>query len=115
MDKDNKICVRCKLLKLNEEFPKNRGKLSSWCKKCFYAYRKEKGYGKHYRNLPEYKEKAAIRAREYRKTHKNKEYEKNYREKYIATFKGTVTEILQSARCRAKEKKLLFNLDRRVS
>lgn len=108
-----KLCVRCKTLKLIEDFTKKKnGKLSSWCKKCYNLYYKEKGYGEIYRKKPEYKSKSAIRMREYRKTRCNQEYEKNYRQIYHGSFNGTVTKLLCSARDRAKKDKLPIDIDR---
>lgn len=101
---DAKICARCKDLKQPDELIKS----GSWCRVCYRAYRKEKGYDK-YANRPEYH---AARQREFRKTEKSKADNRAYRKEYHSTFSGMVTNLLTAAKNRAKTNGLECDLDR---
>ena len=105
---ENKTCSQCKQSKQLDEFTQSKGKAGSWCKKCHNLYVKKKGYSKYSRRS----EYFTNYQRELRKTVGNKQYEKEFRSAYHASFSGTVGRLLSSARDRSKKNGLEIDIDR---
>ena len=107
-----KICSKCKIEKPFDEFTKDAKKKDSvgcWCKICYNQYRRDNGYND-YSNRPEY---TINYQRKLRRTEKSKENNKSYKKYYSRTFSGTITSLLNGAKCRAKNNDLVIDLDRK--
>lgn len=101
---ENKICSHCNNPQPISKFWKNKTKKDGYdntCSDCRNLYYKKRD-----------KEAHKKWAQNYRLKQQNKEYEKQFRVKYKASFNGIVTDLLSAAKYRALSKNLEFNLTR---
>lgn len=99
-----KTCARCKESRtLDQFFANNRAKdkKHAWCKECCYAYNKNSTQ-KDYR---------AEWQRNFRKSEKAKEYDRRYRSEYHQSLSGLASKLYSSAKKRAKNSGIEFDLD----